>query len=52
MIQDRLTAKFLRNKPAKATEPEAPVAVKPKSVKTPVMDDYTRGRRLSAAFWL
>lgn len=52
MIRDRLTAKFLRAKPAKAVQSETAPKITPKEAKSPVMDTYTRDRRLSGSFWV
>lgn len=52
MIQDRLTAKFQSAKPAKRAVAKVPLSAKTKSSKAPIVDTYTRGRRIMASFWL
>ena len=53
MIQDRLTAKFQSEKPAKRRETkQAQPVVKAKTIIAPATDAYTRGRRIAGSFWL
>lgn len=52
MIQDRLTAKFLNAKPTPRANVKPQPTTKAKTVKGPIADTYTCGRRLVGTFWL
>lgn len=53
MIQDRLTAKFRKAKPAKRAAPSPKPVAKVKRVKDPIDEAYDRGRAAAGSlFWL
>ncbi|MFQ3184590.1 MAG: hypothetical protein ACI9RO_001288 [Alteromonas macleodii] len=52
MIQDRLTAKFLKAQPAKRNIKKPHSNTLLKMSKAPATDIYTRGRSLLGTFWL